>query len=210
MAVRRYDSAKRNRPTPYSYRPGKSPLHKCPGAVKLLGLLCISAGSFVFGLPALSASTVLVIAASLTAGIRPWELFRGIRPIIIMIILILLTRSVDITVPAFTMSGFRAGILFGWAMILSFTAASLLFSVTTMTEIKDSLPRGRLSLGLSLMLGFMPRFFEIWENTELAYQARAGKPGPVQLITLIPLTIERMIECAVETASALEGRGLTL
>jgi biotin transport system permease protein len=87
-----------------------------------------------------------------------------------------------------------------------------------MTEIKDSLPQGRgrlswlsqFSLGLSLMLGFMPRFFEIWENTELAYQARAGKPGPAQLITLIPLTIERMIECAVETASALEGRGLTL
>jgi biotin transport system permease protein len=79
-----------------------------------------------------------------------------------------------------------------------------------MTEIKDSLPRGRLSLGLSLMLGFMPRFFEIWENTELAYQARAGKKGPAQLITLIPLIIERMIECAAETALALEGRGLLL
>jgi biotin transport system permease protein len=101
-------------------------------------------------------------------------------------------------------------------MILSFTAASLLFSVTTMTEIKDSLPRGKgrlgwlnqFSLGFSLMLGFMPRFFEIWENTELAYRARGGKPGPTQLITVIPLTIERMIECAVETASALDGRGL--
>jgi biotin transport system permease protein len=198
------------RPTPYAYRPGRSLLHKCPGAVKLLGLLVISTVSFMFGAPALCASTALVIAASLLAGIRPWELLRGVRPIVIMIILITLSRSVDTTVPSFRADGFREGLLFGWALFLSFAAASLLFSVTTMTEIKDSLPPGRLSLGLSLMLGFMPRFFEIWENTELAYQARAGKKGPAQLGALIPLTIERMIECAVETAAALEGRGLLL
>jgi biotin transport system permease protein len=178
--------------------------------VKLLGLLAVSTTSFMFGAPALCASTVLVLAASLLAGIRPWELLRGIRPIVIMIILIVLSRAVDTTVPAFRMNGFQEGILLGWALVLSFTAASLLFAVTTMTEIKDSLPPGRLSLGLSLMLGFMPRFFEIWENTELAYQARAGKGGVAQLSTLIPLTIERMIECAAETAAALEGRGLLL
>jgi biotin transport system permease protein len=125
-----------------------------------------------------------------------------------MIGLVTLSRSVDTTVPEFRADGFFGGLIFGWALVLSFAAASLLFSVTTMTEIKDSLPPGRFSLGISLMLGFMPRFFEIWENTELAYLARAGKKGPTRIITLVPLTIERMIECAAETAAALEGRGL--
>jgi biotin transport system permease protein len=127
-----------------------------------------------------------------------------------MIILVVLSRSVDTTAPEFRTGGLREALIFGWALILSFSAASLLFSVTTMTEIKDSLPPGWFTLGISLMLGFIPRFFEIWENTELAYLARAGKKGPAQIITLIPLTIERMIECAAETAAALEARGVFL
>jgi biotin transport system permease protein len=66
------------------------------------------------------------------------------------------------------------------------------------------------SLGLSLMLGFLPRFFEIWETANLAFDARAGKRGFRRLIILVPLVIERMIERAGETAEALDSRGLSL
>jgi biotin transport system permease protein len=106
--------------------------------------------------------------------------------------------------------GLAASIIFGWSIILAFGAASLFFSVTTMTEIKDSLDRlhlKRLSLGISLMLGFIPRFFAVWERAELAYQARCGKKGLTQLLTLAPLVMERMVVSAVETAAALESRG---
>jgi biotin transport system permease protein len=68
----------------------------------------------------------------------------------------------------------------------------------------------RFSLGLSLMLGFLPRFFEIWEDSDVAYRARAGKKGITSLVLLIPLVTERMIEMAAETAAALESRGLFL
>jgi biotin transport system permease protein len=88
-----------------------------------------------------------------------------------------------------------------------------------MTEIKDSLDhlhlgrlRGlsKLSLGISLMLGFLPRFFAVWESAELAYRARCGKKGLTQLRALVPLVMERMLVRAGETAAALEGRGCLL
>ncbi|MDR2313542.1 MAG: energy-coupling factor transporter transmembrane protein EcfT, partial [Spirochaetaceae bacterium] len=65
-------------------------------------------------------------------------------------------------------------------------------------------------LGISLMLGFLPRFFELWEAADTAYRARGGRKGPGQMRTLIPLVTERMLEAAAETAQALESRGLGL
>jgi biotin transport system permease protein len=65
-----------------------------------------------------------------------------------------------------------------------------------------------LSLGIALMLGFLPRFFEIWETAATAYDARNGKAGLPRILALVPLVTERMIESAAETAGALESRGL--
>jgi biotin transport system permease protein len=140
----------------------------------------------------------------------------------------------------FSAAGFAESLSFAGGVLVSFAAGGLLFSVTTMAEIRDSLGRGegallkpliimlkkinkppalnlarrlehpRLSLGIALMLGFLPRFFLIWENAGLAYSARMGKRGPAKLILLIPLAVEEMIEAAAETAAALEARGLEL
>ncbi|MFP3042583.1 energy-coupling factor transporter transmembrane protein EcfT [Treponema primitia] len=213
MAVKRRPI---RRPVPYAYRPGKSTLHRLPGGLKLLGLFLISTLSFIFGPPALGLGTLLVIAASLAAKIRPWELLRGIRPLLVMALMVVLCRSVGLK-PEGAMflntEGLEASLVFGWGILLAFCAASLFFSVTTMTEIKDSLDHlhlRRLSLGISLMLGFLPRFFTVWESAELAYRARCGKKGLPQLRTLIPLVMERMIVSAGETAAALESRGCLL
>jgi biotin transport system permease protein len=135
-----------------------------------------------------------------------------------MILLMILCRAInpgpDPEHPAFFQPhNFIPGLLFGWSILLSFSAAALLFSVTTMTEIKDSLDLlglKRLSLGISLMLGFLPRFFVIWETAETAYRARCGKKDLSQISLLAPLVIERMLEMAAETAAALESRGCSL
>jgi biotin transport system permease protein len=140
----------------------------------------------------------------------------------------------------FSGAGFMESLRFAGGVLVSFAAGGLLFSVTTMVEIRDSLGRGegailkplivmlkksgrppalslvrrleypRLSLGIALMMGFLPRFFLIWENAGLAYKARMGKRGPAMLLLLIPLAVETMIEAAAETAAALEARGLEL
>jgi biotin transport system permease protein len=130
--------------------------------------------------------------------------------------------------PTFSPPGFFAGLSFALTVIESFAAGALLFRVTTMTELRESLGRletfllrpltrllgrplqPRLSLGIALMLGFLPRFFELWETLSSAYDARSGKGGLPRILALVPLVTERMMESAAETAGALESRGLYL
>jgi energy-coupling factor transporter transmembrane protein EcfT len=57
------------------------------------------------------------------------------------------------------------------------------------------------------MLGFMKRFFEIWEDLNLAWESRRGKRNLKRLLVLGPLAIERMMVKAAETAEAMETRG---
>jgi biotin transport system permease protein len=215
----------------------------------------VSIGAF-FSIPGLAAAAAVVIAGALTAKIRPWELLRGSKTVLFLAALIILFRTLSPGGPALNPGaagsdnagfsilnpeGFWGGLHQGLCFVISFAAGALLFSVTTMRELRDSLgrfenavvnlvlslpffsrtgngkplPRQRrihngFSLGFSLMLGFLPRFFEIWETANLACDARAGKKGFRRFLVLIPLVIERMMEMAGETSEALESRGLSL
>jgi biotin transport system permease protein len=193
-------------------------------------------------------SACAVIAGSIAARRRLRELLRGSRPLVVLVLCVTLFRSLDVDPAGRNISfsgtkgllsfvskeGFFAGLSQGACVIVSFSACSLLFSVTTMQELRDSLSRveltaagffrfitsggrkqagtvrriSKISLGISLMLGFLPRFFEVWESANLACDARAGKKGIRRLIVLIPLVTERMMDAAAETAEALEARGM--
>jgi biotin transport system permease protein len=226
--------------SPYAYRPGSTILHRLPGTVKLLGVLGLSGGAFLFGPAALALSTLIVIAGAILARMKPWELLGGSKPLALMLLLVLLFRSVSLDPPGFDREGCVEALLFAWKILLSFSTGALLFASTTMKELLDSLGaierallrplvfllgrrrsaglqrlriclmRPRLSLGISLMLGFMPRFFEVWESASMACRSRGGRGGVRQFRALILLTTERMIETAAETARALEARGFLL
>jgi biotin transport system permease protein len=157
-----------------------------------------------------------------------------------MVLFALVFRSWSFFPPALNVPAFMAGVRFAATVLVSFAAASLLFKVTTMTEFRESvgraerillrplvwllkllpgerafalryrLERPRLSLGIALMLAFLPQFFEVWETASAASTARAGKKGLPRLSALIPLVCEGMMERAAKTARALEGRGLSL
>jgi biotin transport system permease protein len=239
--------------TPYAYRSGKSPLHRCPAGLKLLGLLALSAAAFS-SVPGLAAAALILTAGAITAGIPPRELLRGSKPLFPLALFIILCRTLDFTPPGFkpafsgleglslpnlSRAGFWEGLAQGLCIIVSFAGGALLFSVTTMRELRDSLgsfegflekrfldltrifrgkkgrppsrrPAYRLSLGISLMLGFLPRFFEIWEAANLACEARACKKGLPRLRILLPLVTEKMMETAGKTAESLDSRGLSL
>jgi biotin transport system permease protein len=203
----------------------------------------VSTGAF-FSFPGLAAAAGVVIAGALVAGIRPPELLRGAKPVAVLAAFITLIRAFPfggpggLFPPALSAEGLAGGVHQGLCFIVSYAAGALLFSVTTMQELRDSLGRaeagaakglaalrraltggkgrapdpahrapGRFSLGLTLMLGFLPRFFELWESANLAFDARAGKKGFRRLVVLVPLVIERMMELAGQTAEALESRG---
>jgi biotin transport system permease protein len=184
----------------YAYRPGSTPLHKLNAGIKLLGLLAISIVSFVFGPWICAPLSVLLVAGAASAGMTPPALLRGSKPLLFMLCFVVVFRAIN--------GSFFNGVFFAWSALVSFCAGALLFSVTTMTEIKNALSRlsPRLALALSLMLGFIPRFFEVWEDRRTAYRARNGKAGPASLAYLVPASVEKMIEKAAATAAALESR----
>jgi biotin transport system permease protein len=206
----------RNRERPWAYRNGHSPIHRMRAGIKLLFLLFLSLAVFFPNKIFLPATALLLLAGSLLAGIKPWELLRGSGPLFTVVLAAILLPAIRFSPPGFDGPKLREGCVFGIRMGLSFSAGAFLFSVTTMGEIKKSIAKAegvlhleklRFSLGLSLLLGFMPRFFEVWEAAELAWESRAGGKGPRRLMFLIPLVLEGLLEKAAETAAALESRG---
>jgi len=168
-------------------------------------------------IPGLAAAILLLLAASIAARIPPWELLKGAKTLALFSICIML---LNFHTPVI-------GIVITLRIFVTFAAAALLFTVTTMRELRLSLAAfetglrkmlcaGReqpgkftfFSLGISLMLGFIPRFFELWETANLACDARVCKRGLRRLFILVPLVTELMMEAAADTALALEARGL--
>lgn len=206
--------------TPWSYRKGSSPLHKIGAGRKLAFLFFLSLAAFFPGSEirslAVLAGIVLIIAVlSVIAGIAPWTLLRGSGPLFIIVFAVFLFQGIDINPPGFSSEGIFTGAIFCIRIGAAFVAGSLLFAVTTITEIKKSITRLeaalhlekiRIGLSISLMLAFLKRFFEIWEDINLAWKSRGGRRNLSHLIILAPLLLEKMMLKAAETASAMESR----
>ena len=202
--------------TPWAYRKGTGFLYRLPVGFKLLFFLGLSVAVFFFGNFMLPLTALIIIFFSANARIPPWELLRGGASLLILCLGIIAFQTFDFFPLGINALGLLEGIFLGLRMGLSFSAGALLFSTTTMGEIQKSLSRLeallhvrklRLSLGISLMLGFLPRFFEIWDDMDFAWKSRGGKNGPFKIAALIPLAIDRMVEKAAQTAEALESRG---
>ena len=116
----------------------------------------------------------------------------------------------------YNMDRFGDILLFSARIAAAFCAASLFFSVTTSGETRKSLSvlenvplinKLNLGTGISLMLSFLPHFFGIWEEMNIAWINRGGKNNFRKIKILIPLVVERMMYHAAKTALAMEARG---
>ena len=195
---------------PYSYRHGNSSLHSMPALVKLILLFLVSALAF-FSYYGSGAAALIIAAGACIAKVPIRTLFRGSRGLFIVCIPVVLFRAFRFMPFKFVFSGFIDALLFIFGITVVFCAGSLFFSVTTLAQIRASLSFGRSSLfatAFSLMIGFIRRFFILWDEIDCAYRARAGKEGFNKMVFMLPLVIEKMIGAAVETAYALEARGL--
>ena len=209
--------------TPWSYRKGNTPLHRLPAGPKLAFLLLLSVAAFFpgpepLGVVILAGIALILAALSLTARIAPWQLLRGSGPLFFVILGVFLVQGIELIPPGIKLGGLKETAIFSLRIATAFSAGSLLFSVTTTSEIRRALSRLEtflhlkklhLSLCISLMMGFLKGFFVIWEDLTLAWKSRGGKKNLSRLITLIPLVIERMMLKAAETALALEARNFT-
>jgi biotin transport system permease protein len=213
--------AMRDAVTPWSYREGSTLLHRLPAGLKLAFLLLLSLASFFPGtetqsLVLLGTITVILITLSFAAGIGPRALLRGSGPLFLVIFWGFLLQAVEFSPLKINPSGFLTAVIFSLRIGAVFSAGTLLFSVATPYEIKKSLSRLEtflhikklsLSLYISLMLGFLPQFFEVWEDLCLAWKSRAGKKNLSFIVIIVPIAIEKMMRKAAETAIAMEARG---
>ena len=222
--------------TPWSYRAETTPLHRCPAGIKLLLLLLLPASS-VLGFPFAGGAALLILIGAISARLKITELLSGSKALVIILLVFSVLRAIhmdtgqsqSIIYPAqfglnldfmqciLDLPALLSGLYFSAGILICFSAASLFFAVTTTTEIRKALAgieyflfrrQSRLSLALALMLGFLPRFFECWENANLAARARCCKGSLKHVMVILPLVTERMIHTAAETAEALEARGL--
>ena len=207
---------KNNSITPWAYQKGKGFLYRIPGGIKLIFFLGLSFSIFFLPIYFLPVIALLLITLSLGSGLSPRALLRGSKNLFIICVMILVIKTVEFTPRGINIQGLYEGIFLCLRMGLSFSTGALLYSVTTMGEIRKSLAYAetflhikklRLSLGISLMLMFLPRFFEIWEDTALAWESRAGRKNFSGFLIRIPQLIERLMEKAAQTAAALESRG---
>jgi len=212
---------KKNNSTPWAYRKGSSPLHRLSAGFKLAFLLLLSLAAFFPGAEALSivllsCIALILIILSLIAGMYPWELLRGSFPLFIIILSVFLIQGINFSPLGLNPGGLKETLIFCIRIGAAFSAGSLLFAVTSPGEIRKSLTRletflhlGKLnlSLGISLMLGFMPRFFVIWEDVNFAWKSRGGRKNVSRLAVLVPTVLERMMSYAAETAMAMQARG---
>ena len=214
--------------TPFTYRSGKTLLHRIPAGFKLICVIAIPAAAFS-SFQGLVVSMLLILAAAVAAHITPWELLKGSGSLLVLVLCIVLIKTVQpgasFYIPAINVRGFFEGMITALRLLLTFVSAALFFAVTTIQEIRLSFTAVELalrrlfsrnrkkniaffSLGLCLMLGFIPRFFELWESSDTACKARSCKRSLHRLFILVPLVTERMMEAAADTAQALIARGV--
>jgi energy-coupling factor transporter transmembrane protein EcfT len=198
-----------------------------PGlALAILLVLAVSAAARIPFWELLKGAKPLLLLSLCIVLFKTFEQGEGITTPEIIIFNIYIP---DVYIPNISAHGFYDGIIVALRILVTFAAAALLFAVTTMRELRLSLAAFEIrmknlftakhphretsaffSLGLCLMLGFIPRFFDLWETANLACEARSCKRSPRRLLILLPLVCEQMMEAAADTALALEARGLDL
>jgi len=215
-------AVKKSKPLPWSYKKGSSLIHKLPAGAKLIFLLLLSLAAFFPGTEAISLAIIagialIIISLSLIAGISPHLLLRGSAPLLLVVLAVFLVQAFEFSPLGINFEGLIESVIFCARIGTAFAAGALLFSVTTSGEIRKSISRLetilkirkiKLSLSISLMLGFIPMLFQIWEDLNLAWKSRGGRKNLARIITLIPLLIERMMVKAADTTTAMESRGI--
>ncbi|MDR1868080.1 MAG: energy-coupling factor transporter transmembrane protein EcfT [Treponema sp.] len=191
--------------TPYCYQHGTTVIHKLNVKIKLVAFGILSFAS-LWSWYSLAVTVLILSGVSLAARLKIRNVVRGAKPLLLLMLCVTVYRSFHIQPLYCDLEALGDSIFSLLSLMTSFCAGSLLFSTTTAGALRDCFGSSTVSLSIALMLNVIPRFFEMWENSTRAYQARGGKIGVLMLIPLLPLVLERLINGAVKTALALETR----
>jgi hypothetical protein len=176
-----------------------------------MGLLGFSILAFVGNVYTCLAASLLLLLGALLCGMALPSLLRGSRALLVMGLLVCAFRSLHLGEAGlvFSLGGLVEGLLFMWKLLLAFSAAALFFACTRISAVREAAARINpyFGLALSLMLSFLPLFFEAWTNRKEAWLSRAGRMNVRGLALLLPSVLEYLMLIAVKRAIALEARG---
>lgn len=217
----------------FSFQPTKSPLTKINPGIKLLLLLISVISLFYIDLIPTTIIFFLLILISIPLGFSLKSQFQDFKPIFIYIVMYYLISSINnffqskvltgnIFIPSQTIT------LSVLRLLVSLQLARFFYKTTTTTQLKWSL--GQMEGGLrsllqkipvigkkihretsftltfTLVISFIPRLMNLWNQLELSWKTRGGTTGFKMISTLFPQLFILAFTEAENTLQALLSR----
>lgn len=193
------------------YRPGTSPVHRLPAAVKLLGLgaLIVLMTVFVDSPARLGVTALGVVAIFALARIGPRAAVRQLRPVLWVVAFILGFQLL--------FTDWRRALVVCGILLLSVALAAVVTSTTRTTDMLAALtgamrplarigfPVDQVAMALALALRSIPLMVETVRQVEEARRARGLRFSP--RIVVAPVVVSAL-RTADGFAEALIARGL--
>ncbi len=216
--------------TVFSFRPGRSHLHRLDARVKLLALMLVSLLSLGAGNISLAILAALLIALTVDCRLSLFRLARELKYFFFLLLLVFVARSLSTpgeticqwSVINITREGLLAGALVCWRLALVIIAGLLLVISTRTAHITGAvrwylrpvpfIDETRVALMMGLVVRFIPGLLQRAGETADAQRARCveNRKNPIYRlrVLVIPLLRNTFLE-AEELVQAMEARGYT-
>lgn len=214
----------------FSYRPGRSRLHRLDARVKLLAVMLLSLLSLGAGSVPLSVISILLTVLAADCGLSLLRLARELKYFFLLLLLVFVARSLSTPgeviwqwhVISMTREGLVAGVLVCWRLGTVIVAGLLLVISTRTAHITGAvrwyfrpvpfINETRLALMMGLVVRFIPGLLLRAGETADAQRARCveNRKNPVYRlrVLVIPLLRNTFLE-AEQLVQAMEARGYT-
>ncbi len=214
----------------FSFRPGRSRLHRLDARVKLLALMLLSLLSLGAGGGSLAGLAALLIVLAADCGLSLFRLARELKYFFLLLLLVFIARSLSTPgetiwqwhVISITREGILAGALVCWRLAIVIVAGLLLVISTRTSHITGAvrwylkpvplINETRVALMMGLVVRFIPGLLLRAGETADAQRARCveNRKNPIYRlkVLVIPLLRNTFLE-AEELVQAMEARGYT-
>ena len=212
----------------FKYKTIKGPLHKLPVILKLFILIFLSVFCLFFSAFWLGIAILTAVIISFLCGFSFNEQITDLKPAFLYAVIMYLLSVFSNLTEIISFIYFQPEFLIPnpdyLIIILRLTfiiqISALLFRTTCFLELKECLNTIERFIKklfkntntfyftdtISLFLIFIPEFFSVWSDVNLAWKARGGKSGIKKIKTLIFVLISISFEKAAIKAKALEAR----
>jgi energy-coupling factor transporter transmembrane protein EcfT len=214
----------------FSYRPGRSGLHRLDARIKLLGLALVSLLSMGAGHLPLAMLSILLMAMAVNCGLSILRLAVELKYFFYLLLLVFTARALSTPGEVFwqwsvfsvTREGLQAGVLMCWRLATVIIMGLLLVISTRTSRITAAvrwylrpipvIDETRIALMMGLVVRFIPGLLRRASETADAQRARCveNRKNPVYRlrVLVIPLLRNVFLE-ADELVQAMEARGYT-